>query len=184
MSIGFLSTRFHGRFQMGIWLAVFAWAFSGLDAQTTNESAAQRQLREDHDRFRREIDRQGSEAKAREATTRNALSEAQHRDDIERLRVQQAAQSAAIDRLNQTPIQPAAGTLRIQETMAPSIQISELSPDFAVTFLSDGRCVIHRKGSMPEVKSLEEAQVLLKTMIAERGSKSGAEPEVNVNPAK
>jgi hypothetical protein len=155
-----------------------------IEAQTSSESSSQRQLRNDRERFQREVDRQRSDAKTREANTRNTLSDIQTADDIERLR-RQATQQSSIDSLNQRATQPSVETtVRSSELSVPSIQHLDVSPDFAITFLADGRCVIHRKGRLPEVHTAEEAQALLKTLLDQRASKSAQDPAAKTGPTK
>jgi hypothetical protein len=156
-----------------------------IEAQTSSESSSQRQLRNDRERFQREVDRQRNDAKRREENTRNTLSDIQTADDIERLRARQATQQSSIDSLNQRATQPSVETtVRSSELSVPSIQHLDVSPDFAITFLADGRCVIHRKGRLPEVHTAEEAQALLKTLLDQRASKSAQDPAAKTAPTK
>lgn len=157
------------RFVKAAFFCAIGGVFAGvLGAQTGTESPAQRQLRDDRQRFQRDVDRQRSDAQAREVNTRAALTETQTAADIERLRARQAAQQRSIDGLSGALTSPTEETLRSGELTAMRIQQSDVAPDFALTFLADGRCVIHRKGRLPEVHTLEEAQAILTAMAEQR----------------
>jgi hypothetical protein len=143
-----------------------------LAAQTNAESAAQRQLREDRERFNREVDRQAREAKSREAQARVTESEERTRGQQERPRSQQSVQTAETQtikqRLNERTVLGEPKTNLPSETALRPVAIT---PDFSVTLLADGNCVIHVKGRMPEIKSPSDTEKALQLLL-----KSHAKP--------
>jgi len=149
-------------------LLILLLAAASLAAQTSAETAAQRQLREDRERFNREVDRHTSEARSREAQARAAESEQRTREQVERLRSQQSAQAAETQairqRINEQSAVIAPVITRSGETM-PNVSIT---PDFSVTFLADGNCVIYVKGRLPEIKSPSETEKALQSLLKAR----------------
>jgi phage-related minor tail protein len=144
-----------------------------LAAQTSAETAAQRQLREDRERFNREVDRHATEAKSRDAQARAAESEQRTREQVERLRSQQSAQAAETQairqRVNEQSTVIAPSITRTSETTLPAASVT---PDFSVTFLADGNCVIYVKGRLPEIKSPSETEKTLQALLKSRTKSS------------
>ncbi|ATC65763.1 hypothetical protein CMV30_18410 [Nibricoccus aquaticus] len=158
-------------------------------AAADDDTAAQRQLREDRERFQREIERQRTESAIQAERARQAAEQQRTADELARLRAQQDRQSSELRSLNSTTRSltesPASSYTTRLRTDAPASNpppliapsdtptpSATITPDFAITLLPDGRCVLHLKGRPPEIKSPAEVQSALQQLLST--SKSSA----------
>lgn len=134
-----------------------------------DETAAQRQLREDRERFQREIERQRTEAQIQTDRARQSAEQQRTADELARLRAQQDRQSSQLYTLNlNAPDSSSSTRLRTDPRppiITPTPASAMIAPDFAITLLPDGRCVLHLKGRPPEIKSPSEAQTALQQLL-------------------
>jgi hypothetical protein len=149
-------------------------------ASAATDEAAQRQLREDRERFQREIERQRTEAAIQAERARQSADQQRTADELARLRAQQDRQSSELRALSTTtrtltespsPIPaPRIATSAVPSAssqLSPAVQpAAAITPDFALTILPDGRCVLHLKDRPPEIKSPAEAQAALQQLLA------------------
>ena len=146
-------------------------------AQSGNETPAQRQLREDRERFSREVERQANEARIREERARAAANEQRTAEELERLRAQQSRQAQNIESLGQrerlreapqlpTPSLSVGTTADITPRVAQPA--TNIVPDVSITFLADGNCVIYLKDRPPEVRTPAETEKILSALLHAR----------------
>ena len=153
-----------------LFIATTSFSFAIAD-----ETSSQRQLREDRERFRREADRQAIDAKIRADQARMAAEQQRTAEELERLRVQQERQTAENRRFENDvrarETAPALGTVPPATSVAsPAVVYTPASvsvtPDFSVTLLADGNCVLYVKGRPPEIKSSAEALAAFQQLLA------------------
>jgi hypothetical protein len=149
-------------------------------AQSSTETAAQRQLREDRERFSREIERQASEARIREERARAVASEQRTAEELERLRIQQSKQTQNVESLRQrerlreaAPL-PTSSSIGVTTDLTPRViqPANNIVPDVSITFLADGNCVIYLKDRPPEVRTPTDAEKILSDLLRARSASS------------
>ncbi len=187
------------RLVLSLTLALLAAPF----AHAADDTAAQRQLREDRERFQRKIERQRTEAAIQAERARQSADQQRTADELARLRAQQDRQASELRSHNANtraltdsstssyttrlrtappaatpapqspPISPSQSPLISPSssptpltTPPPSSAPAHITPDFALTLLPDGRCILHVKNRPPEIKSPAEAAAALQQLLA------------------
>lgn len=154
---------------------VFIYALTASSfAHAATDDAAQRQLREDRERFQREVERQRTEAQTQTERARQSTEQQRTADELTRLRAQQDRQASEIRSLNETsrtrtsapaflPSPRIATPSSVAD--APATSVATITPDFSVTFLADGNCVVYIKGNPAEVCSAVEAEKAFRSLL-------------------
>jgi hypothetical protein len=150
--------------------------------RAATDDAAQRQLREDRERFQREVDRQRTDAQLQAERARQSAEQQRTADELSRLRAAQARQEAETRRLSEAARaltnapsgNPGPRSAATSSTIPPSAAAGDsplfpsaaITPDFSVTILPDGNCVVYVKGQSPQVRSAADAREIFSQLLA------------------
>jgi len=151
-------------------------------AHAATDDAAQRQLREDRERFQREVERQRTEAAIQAERARQSAEQQRTADELARLRAQQDRQSSELRTLTEStrttaPVVSPSPRIATPPSTAASTNaaIATITPDFSITILPDGNCVVYIKGLPAEVMSPSETEKAFRSLLSTK-SKAPKQP--------